>query len=128
MSWAACMCVCMYASNFLLFRSTLPDPQGSGQVLTNPTSIEVGKEVPRHSQYGLIQLGSLASRAYPDTEPERPKTSSTSVPSEGPHAVRVCRETNPVVFSTVQTATSSPPRRASICVRLEIQEKDKDRS
>ena len=47
------MYVCMYASNFLLLRSTLPDPQGTGQVLTNPT-IEVGKEVPRHSQCGLM--------------------------------------------------------------------------
>ena len=28
-------------------------PRGTGQVLMNPT-IEVGKEVPRHSQYGLM--------------------------------------------------------------------------
>ena len=48
-----CMYVCMYASRFLLFRSTLPDPRGTGQVQTNPT-IEVGKEVRRHSQYGLM--------------------------------------------------------------------------
>ena len=43
----------MFASNFLLFRSTLPVPRGTGQVPMNPT-IEVGKEVPRHSQYGLM--------------------------------------------------------------------------
>ena len=30
-----------------------PPPGGTGQVLTNPT-IEVGKEVPRHSQCGLM--------------------------------------------------------------------------
>ena len=47
------MYVCMYAGRFLLFKSTLPDPRGTGQVQTNPT-IEVGKEVPRHSQYGLM--------------------------------------------------------------------------
>ena len=45
--------VCMYASNVLLFRSTLPDPRETGQVLTNPT-IEVGKEVPKNLQCGLM--------------------------------------------------------------------------
>ena len=35
------------------------------------------------------QLGSLACRAYPDTG------TGTALPSEGPHAVRVSRESNP---------------------------------
>ena len=50
---APCMHVCVYANNFLLFRSNLPDCRGTGHVLTNPT-LEVGKEVPKHSQYGLM--------------------------------------------------------------------------
>ena len=40
------------------------------------------------------QLGFLARRAYPTRAPN-PKTLVTSLSSESPHVVRVCRESNP---------------------------------
>ena len=47
-----CMYVCMPVISSYL-GAPCPTPRGTGQVLTNPT-IEVGKEVPRHSQCGLM--------------------------------------------------------------------------
>ena len=48
------MYVCMPVISSYL-GAPCPTQRGSGQVLTNPT-IEVGKEVPRHSQYGLMLM------------------------------------------------------------------------
>ena len=48
----------------------------------------------------------------PTRVPGRPITSLTSLPSEGPHAVRVCWESNQVSRPTVKPTTSTQPWRA----------------
>ena len=45
----------------------------------------------RHWQLGVFSVPSLPRQGHRDVR----KTSLTSLPSEGPHAVRVCRESNP---------------------------------
>ena len=60
---------------------------------------------------GLKRAEPTSTRA-----PGRPKTSFTSLPSEGPHAVRVSGNRTRIFRSKVQPATSAPPRRCNVAV------------
>ena len=45
--------------------------------------------------HAMAARGLERAEPTPTRAPGRPKTSLTSLPSEGPHAVRACRESNP---------------------------------